>query len=92
MSAPNSHLLRITEIEGRLHAALLAGESTIRIRAELSQARRDHAAAGEAEQIIRDKADARRAQIIGENATTIANQVIESLNARLADLAPPAGF
>jgi len=92
MSIPNTHLLRIAEIEGRLHAALLNGENTVKVRAELSQARSDHAAAGEAEQIIRCKADARRVQIIGENASKIADQVIDSINARLAELAPPAGI
>jgi protein involved in temperature-dependent protein secretion len=92
MSTPNTHLLRISEIEGRLNSALLNGESTIRIRSELAQARRDHADAGEAERIIRDEAHARRAQIIGEHAATIASQVIESLNNRLAELEAPAGI
>ena len=92
MSAPNTHLLRIAEIEGRLRTALLNGESTIRTRAELEQARRAHAEAAEAERIARDEADAGRVRRIAEYATSIADQVIDSINSRLADLAPPAGI
>ena len=92
MSAPNTHLLRIAEIEGRLRTALLNGESTIRIRSELTQARRDHAEADEAERIIRDEADADRVRRIAEHATSIADRVIDSINSRVADLAPSAGI
>ena len=92
MSAPNTHLLRIAEVETRLRTALLNGESTIRIRAGLDQARRAHADASSVEQNAKAEAEARQAGIIAEQAATIADQVIDSINARLAELAPPAGI
>jgi hypothetical protein len=92
MSTPNTHLLRIAEVETRLRTALLNGESTIRIRAELGQARRDHADASAVEQNAKAEAEARQASIIAEHAATIAEQVIDSINSRLAELAPPVGI
>jgi hypothetical protein len=92
MDTSNTHLLRIAEIDGRLRAALLNGETTIRIRSELAQARRDHADADEADRNATADAEARHAKLIGEHATVIADQVIETLNHRLAELEAPASI